>query len=210
MRVVVALGLVLLLGARASAHVMVLPATSTAGGVERYTVVVPTEGNSATVRVELRVPLGVDIAALEAKPGWDASNQPFPIGAATVNWSGGRIPPDAMMSFDFLAQNPPAAHVLTWSATQWYEDGTSDRWGEGAPPDHQATTTTLIKTDGAGAVAATGGNAVRADVRGAERATPPSPDGGSSPALWIALVSLGLSVTALFVAVGGGRRRAGS
>lgn len=207
MRVVVALGLVLVLGARASAHVMVLPAKSAAGGVERYTLMVPTEGSSATVRVELHVPMGVDIAALEAKPGWDASNEPFPIGAATVRWSGGRIPPDAMMSFDFLAQNPPAAHVLTWSATQWYEDGTSDRWGEGAPPDHQASTTVLVAAGGGGAVAAQGGSAGHADVHGAERVIPPSPDGGSSPALWIALVSLALSVTALFIAVGGGRRR---
>jgi uncharacterized protein YcnI len=182
------MGLVLVLGARASAHVMVLPTTSTVAGVERYTLIVPTEGSSATVRVELRVPLGVEIAALEAKPGWEGSNQPFPIGAATVTWSGGRIPPDTMVSFDFLVLNPPSAHVLTWNATQWYEDGTSDRWGEGAPSDHEASTTTLIVHDAAPAV-------------------PPSPDAGPSAALRIALLALAISVTALVIAIGGRRRR---
>jgi hypothetical protein len=56
-----------------------------------------------------------------------------------------------MMSFDFLAVNPPAARVLTWNATQWYEDGTNDRWGDGAPPDHHGSTTTLVAGEGGAA-----------------------------------------------------------
>ena len=158
MRFLIASGLVLVLAAPVSAHVMVLPATSAAGGVERYSVVVPTEGESATVRVELRVPLGVDVVAIESKSGWQGANRPFPIGAATLEWKGGRIPPGEMMSFDFLALNPKAAHALTWNATQWYEDGTSDRWGEGASADHHASTTTLApaKAPAAGHEAHTG------------------------------------------------------
>ena len=143
MRLVLALVLVVTCAASAAAHVMVLPAASTAGGVERYTVVVPTEGRSSTVRVEVRLPMGIEVVAIESKPGWQGSNHPFPIGAATIGWTGGRIPAGEMVSFDFLAVNPKAPRTLTWNATQWYEDGTSDRWGEGASPDHHASTTTL-------------------------------------------------------------------
>ncbi len=143
MRLLVTLVLVVVSSASAAAHVMVLPATSTAGAVERYSVVVPTEGKSPTVRVELRLPMGVEVVAVESKPGWQGSNRPFPIGAATLGWTGGRIPPGEMVSFDFLALNPNTPRALTWNATQWYEDGTSDRWGEGASSDHHASMTTV-------------------------------------------------------------------
>jgi uncharacterized protein YcnI len=147
-RLLVAFTALLVSAVTASAHMMVLPATSTNGAVERYTVLVPTEGKSPTVRVELRIPMGVEVVAIESKPGWQGSNRPFPVGAATVGWAGGRIPPGEMVSFDFLALNPKAPRALTWNATQWYEDGSSDRWGEGASSDHHASTTTLAPAKG--------------------------------------------------------------
>jgi uncharacterized protein YcnI len=211
MRIALVLGSVLVLGAPVSAHMVVLPAASQAGGVERYTLIVPTEGRSATVRIELRVPMGVEIGSLEAKPGWQGANEPFPIGAATLRWSGGRIPPGEMMSFDFLAENPPVAHTLTWSATQWYEDGSSDAWGQGAPPDHHASTTTLTA---AGAAGTAGEPAAHAHVHEAEPETQherhlqdgaqPPPDARSPATFWMALTALALALTALGVAA---RRR---
>jgi uncharacterized protein YcnI len=146
MRIALVLALATVLGEPVEAHMMVLPARSVVGGAERYTLIVPTEGLSATVRVELRVPMGVEIMALEAKPGWNGVYEPFPIGAATLRWSGGRIPPGQMMSFDFLAVNPLKGSALTWSAVQGFEDGTSERYGEGGPPDHHASTTVLLET----------------------------------------------------------------
>src|SRR6266478_1343820 len=85
MRLAVTLLLVLGSVASVSAHVMVLPTASTAGGVERYTVIVPTEGKSATVRLEVRLPMGVEVAAIESKPGWQGANRPFPVGAARAH-----------------------------------------------------------------------------------------------------------------------------
>ncbi len=203
--------LVVLSAAPAAAHMVVLPETSTAGAAQRYTLIVPTEGEAATVRVELRLPMGVDVAAVESKPGWQAVNQAFPIGAATLRWSGGRIPPGEMVSFDFLAVNPPAARVLTWNATQWYEDGSSDRWGDGAPDDHHASTTTLRASEG-GAPAHEHGDhhGPGADAGPAAPAAPAAPAHDAdhreaaplSPLpLWIALASLTLSALALVVAL---------
>ena len=217
MRATLALLIVLVSARGAAAHMVVLPETSTAGGTERYVVLVPTEGQSPTVRIELRLPMGVDVAAVESKPGWQASNEAFPVGAATVRWSGGRIPPGEMLSFEFLAVNPPAARVLTWNATQWYEDGSSDRWGAGAPTDHQASTTTLRAADtgAGGSLAGHGGHDAAHDAVGhdaGERAVPAPPaaappHGEGSPApLWIALASLALSAIALLVALAARRR----
>jgi uncharacterized protein YcnI len=141
MPLVLAFLLVLGCPAAVAAHVVVLPDRSEAAGWERYTVLVPTEKESATVRVEVRLPTGLEVIAVESKPGWEGRYEPFPIGAARVAWKGGRIPSGEFVSFEFLAWNPPAARVIKWEATQWYEDGTSDKWGGSADPHHDSTTT---------------------------------------------------------------------
>lgn len=207
MRIALVLALVTVLGERVEAHMVVLPARSVVGGTERYTLIVPTEGSSATVRVELRVPMGVEIAALEAKPGWQGVHEPFPIGAATLRWSGGRIPPGQMMSFDFLAVNPLKGGALTWSAVQGFEDGTSERYGEGGPPDHRASTTALFETTDE--AAPPHGHGEHAPPTNTGTAPPASRDRLQSPVLWTALVALGVAVTALVVALRGGPRRGG-
>jgi uncharacterized protein YcnI len=143
MRAILSLLVVLALPVVASAHVIVVPEQSEAGGWERYTMLVPTEKSSPTVRVELRLPTGIDVIAVESKSGWEARYEPFPIGAARVEWKGGRIPEGEFVSFEFLAWNPPAPRVLEWQATQWYEDGTNERWA-----DHDASRTTLVPGTG--------------------------------------------------------------
>ncbi len=229
MRVVLAFLAVLVTATGAAAHMVVLPSNSVAGAAERYMLLVPTEGKSPTVRVELRLPMGVDVAAVESKPGWQASNQPFPLGAATVRWAGGRIPPGEMLSFEFLAINPPAPRALTWNATQWYEDGSNERWGQGAPADHEASTTTLRAAD-AGEVsghvhdatphdaeahgaaeaphapATAARESVAAPSWGDGAAGPPSHGDGATAPPWLTVLSLVLSVTALVVALGARRR----
>jgi uncharacterized protein YcnI len=141
MRALVVAVLVLGVAAPAAAHMVVQPATSEAGSWERYAVIVPTEKKSPTVRVELKLPLGMEVAAVEAKPGWQGTYRPFPAGAATVQWQGGRIPSGEFVTFEFLAWNPPAPRTITWVATQWYEDGSSDVWGAKGDEEHASTTT---------------------------------------------------------------------
>lgn len=132
-----------LLAAPASSHVVVTPAASEAGRWERYVVLVPTEKDSPTVKVEVMLPTGMEIVAVEAQPGWEARHEPFPIGAARVRWQGGRIPPGQFIAFEFLAWNPPAARTIEWVATQWYEDGTSERWGGGSGTAGECSSTVL-------------------------------------------------------------------
>ena len=141
MIVVIALLIVLGLPVGVAAHVVVLPERSEAGGWERYTVLVPTEKESPTIRVEVKLPTGMDVIAVESKPGWEGRYEPFPVGAARVGWKGGRIPNGEFLSFEFLAWNPKGARVVAWEATQWYEDGSNDRWGGSADPHHASSTT---------------------------------------------------------------------
>ena len=143
MRLVLALlGVLVLWPSVVRAHMVVLPAQSEAGGWERYTVLVPTEKKSPTVKIEVRLPNGMDVVAVESKPGWQGRYDAFPIGAATVVWEGGHIPYEQFVSFEFLAWNPKVPSVVQWQATQWYEDGSSDRWGApGGDADHASKTT---------------------------------------------------------------------
>ena len=111
-----------------------------------------------------------------------------------------------MMSFDFLALNPSAARALTWNATQWYEDGTSDRWGEGGPEGPEPSTTTLVASED--------GRADAAEPRpGYDHHHPADPPAGSgehehaTPAsLWLSLAALVVSLIALAVAISMRRR----
>lgn len=221
MRTAWALGVVLSFAAPVSAHMVVLPESSRGGEAERYTLIVPTEGKAATVAVELRIPLGMDVVAFESKPGWSGANETFPIGAATLRWSKGRIPPGEMTSFEFLAVNPTGARTITWNAVQRYEDGSSDQWGEGGPPDHHASTTTLVAVASAEAAPDAPGAAHHHDPAGHEHKAPhesqaaPRPDAArrgpvaTEPAastFWIALAALAASIMALGVAIGAWRR----
>lgn len=161
----------------AAAHMIVFPTDSEAGGYERYSLVVPTETESPTVRIELKLPMGVEVMGIEAKPGWQGSYDPFPIGAATVSWKGGRIPPGEMMTFDFLVWNPPAPRTVSWDAKQWYEDGTSDHWGEPGNADRPASATVLKVAPAGSRRSRHAGHA--ASSRAPEAAASP---GASSPA----------------------------
>jgi uncharacterized protein YcnI len=149
MRTAIAMLAVLACPAVGAAHVAVLPDASAAGGWQRYSILVPTEKASPTVRVSVKLPTGMEVIAVESKPGWQGTHNPLPIGAATVEWKGGRIPENEFVSFEFLAWNPPAARVIQWEATQWYEDGTSDRWGGAGDAEHASKTTLAPAAGGA-------------------------------------------------------------
>lgn len=163
MRAVLVLLFVVALPVTGAAHVVVEPEQSEAGGWERYTVLVPTEKESPTVRIEVRLPTGIDVIAVESKPGWEAHYDPFPIGAAHVEWKGGRILSGEFLSFEFLAWNPSAPRDLEWKATQFYEDGTSDHWGD--DPQHASHTTLTPNKGGHGGMH-------RHDVPSAPKAAP--------------------------------------
>ena len=120
---------VLFLVQSASGHVRISPGESSTGASETYTMRVPTERDSATVRIEAEFPVGVTVSDFEAKAGWtiepttDAEGQV--VGAV---WSGGSIPRGQAEEFTFQATNPSEETTLIWKVIQIHADGSSAEW----------------------------------------------------------------------------------
>ena len=129
-----ALGIFLGVGS-ALAHVTISPTESSTGASETYTMRVPTERDSATVRIEAEFPTGMTVSDFESKAGWTIEPTTDAEGhVVSAVWSGGSIPPGQAEQFSFTAQNPGAATTLTWQVVQTHADGSTAEWvGERAP-----------------------------------------------------------------------------
>src|SRR5688572_13343425 len=88
-------------------HVTVRPMESTAGASEKYTMRVPTEKNSPTVRIEIQFPDAVTVSSIEPKAGWKIEEKKNGSGKiVSAILSGGSIPPRETAEFYFTARNP--------------------------------------------------------------------------------------------------------
>ena len=118
-----------LIAVAAFGHVRVSPAESTAGVTQRYTMRVPTERQSPTVRIELSLPAAVNVTSFGTTAGWKMEQQKDAQGRITgAVWSGGSIPFAEYAEFSFEAKNPATPMKLEWKVIQIYEDGTRSEW----------------------------------------------------------------------------------
>lgn len=121
--------IVLLVASPVWAHVSVSTDNPEPGGFAVYTVRVPNESDSAsTVRVEVRIPEGLEASRYEPLPGWTLSLED---GALVAD--GGTIAPGQFIEFRFQARNPEEAGELAFPALQTYDDGEVVEWT--GPPD---------------------------------------------------------------------------
>ncbi|WP_251551623.1 YcnI family protein [Neobacillus muris] len=128
----------------ASAHVTVVPKTSTTGAWETYTVKVPVEKEVPTAKVTLKTPAGVEIESYQPVPGWtysadkDASGK---VKSITFEAEGEGLMPGQFQQFSFVAKNPDSAGEIAWDAFQYYQDGSVVEWtgDEGAETPHSIT-----------------------------------------------------------------------
>lgn len=117
----------LVLGAGAlDAHVTVWPRESRAGVGERYTVRVPTEGQVATVAVELEVPADVRISGVLVGAGFTYEARREGDRIVAITWKQ-EIKPGEIGEFVFFAANPKSGQIM-WKARQRLADGTSNDW----------------------------------------------------------------------------------
>lgn len=137
------LAIAVLAAASVSAHVTVWPRESKAGASEKYTVRVPSEGKLATTSVQLEVPDGVTIVAVQAPAGWkhEVTRQGDRI--TSVTWTM-EIKPGEFAEFAFLARNPKEGPQVTWKVHQKYADGTSSDWIGPAGDRQPAPVTKLV------------------------------------------------------------------
>lgn len=144
--IVTALALTLV-AAAAQAHVSVRPRESKPGATEKYIVRVPTEGKVATTTVELEVPAGVMVEAVEPMDGVKADMKREDGRIVAITWTV-TIEPGANREFTFTAKNPAEGTEISWKAHQRYADGTSSEWVGAAGTRQPAPVTRLTATSG--------------------------------------------------------------
>ena len=145
-RVIVLVAIVgtLVFAGSALGHVRISPKESVAGTTERYTMRVPTERQSPTVRIELEVPGTTTITSIVSASGWKIEEKKDPQGKVSrVTWTGGSIPFAEYKEFVFEAKNPPAETKLEWKVIQIYEDGTRSEWTGPESSRSPASVTTI-------------------------------------------------------------------
>lgn len=111
----------------ADAHVTVWPRESRAGGSERYTVRVPTEGRVTTTAVELEIPADVTVSGVLVTGGFAYEARREGDRIVAITWTQ-EIKPAEYAEFVFFARNPAKAGQLVWKARQHYADGTRADW----------------------------------------------------------------------------------
>ena len=126
MRIAAIAAFVVLAVSSLSAHVTVAPRESQAGEDQRYTIRVPTEGQVATVAVELEVPADVTIIEVVPGDGYTFETRRDRGRIATITWKR-EIPPRQTAEFVFVAKNPKSEQI-SWKAHQRFADGTSADW----------------------------------------------------------------------------------
>ncbi|CAJ1002389.1 DUF1775 domain-containing protein [Brevibacillus aydinogluensis] len=136
-------GALLTFAGTASAHVTVWPKETKANSYERYTVRVPVEKDSNTIKVRLEFPAGVKVGTVLPAPGWTYEWEKDADGrfkAITWTATADGIKPHEFMEFGLSAKNPAEPGTLTWNATQTYADGTVVEWTGAAGSDTPAPT----------------------------------------------------------------------
>jgi uncharacterized protein YcnI len=119
----------LLLGASASAHVMVLPKEVQTATTQTFTVTVPSERDASTVEIDVQMPDGLSDVMPTVQAGWTANNVTAS-GVTLLQWSGGSIPTGQRAEFSFSAHVPAKIGTLDWKAFQTYDDGTHVAWDQ--------------------------------------------------------------------------------
>jgi len=127
-RVVLSAAMTLLAGHLAFAHIRILPAESTQGAREKYTMRVPNEKQVATIRVEGEFPSGVNIYDFEFKPGWKIDFKKDDKGRIVGAVWTGRIVPYEFVEFGMLGLNDKESSSLVWRFVQYYDDGTKEEF----------------------------------------------------------------------------------
>lgn len=136
------LGLLLLATCSAvRAHIDIEPKETIPSRWETFTLNVPTETASPTVEVQVEVPQGFEVEAVEHRSDWTMALRRDERGfVREVVWSNGHIPPLTFTEFKLLTKAAKAPGAYDWQARQRYADNQESTW----------TTRTLVRAEGSG------------------------------------------------------------
>jgi uncharacterized protein YcnI len=128
------------------AHVTVYPREAAPGSYEKFTVRVPTESESPTVKVEIEIPEDVEISRVEPKAGWtyelvrDGNDR-----VSRVVWTadGPGLASTEFGEFNMQGRVGSNAERIVWKAYQTYGNGEVVEWIGGEDSDRPASVTTV-------------------------------------------------------------------
>lgn len=143
-----ALATLLLVQTAVFAHVTIAPRESATSVEQRYTVRVPTERDTPTVRIEAQFPGELFVVSIEAKDGWRIETTAAADGRiVSAVWSGGRIAPQESDAFTVVARNPAREATLVWNVVQIHGDGGRAEWA-GEQGSRNPAPVTIIRAGG--------------------------------------------------------------
>ena len=110
-------------------HATIWPKESMVGAFEKYTIRIPNEKDSPTIRIEAEFPPEVTVYFFKLTPGWTVEhhkNADDRIVGAT--WNGGSIGPSEFAEFSLMVINPREVATLAWKVIQVHLDGGRSEW----------------------------------------------------------------------------------
>jgi uncharacterized protein YcnI len=111
------------------AHIDIEPKETIPSRWETFTVNVPTETESPTVAVQLDIPQGFEVEAIEHRADWNMALRRDDRGfVREVVWSNGQIPPLTFAEFKLLTKAAKSPGTYDWQARQRYADGQESTW----------------------------------------------------------------------------------
>jgi uncharacterized protein YcnI len=156
---------IMLFAGIASAHVTVFPKETIQGSYEKFTVRVPTEQDTPTMKVEVMIPGTVEVSRTMPISGWKSELTKDANGKVTsVIWTATAegLTSTEFGEFSMQGKVDKAATAIVWKAVQTYKDGSVVEWIGDEKSDHPASVTT-VKAVPANATVAAGGDVVSAD-----------------------------------------------
>ena len=126
------------------AHVTLQPRDAAPGATVTYTVRVPTEGTVTTTGIELEIPEGITVLAVDG-PATAYEVKKTGDRVVAITWKT-EIAPKAFQTFTFSAKNPPEPGELSWKAHQTFADGSVFDWIEPAGGKRPAARTRITVT----------------------------------------------------------------
>ncbi|MCR8644941.1 YcnI family protein [Paenibacillus sp. N1-5-1-14] len=190
----------LLFAGIASAHVTVMPSTSTQGAYEKFTVRVPVEKEIPTTKVEVKFALdSVSVSRVEPKADWkyevakDASGK---ITGITWTTTGEGLKNGEFAEFNMQGKVSDTATAITWKAYQTYKDGSVVEW-TGAEGSDKPASITKVNPKAANASKDSHGN-VTADAKTPAKAETTEQETSQLP-LYLSIAALALGALALIL-----------
>lgn len=112
------------------AHVSVWPRQSNQNATEKYSIRVPNEGKVNATSLELGLPEGVEVEAVQAPAGtkYQVKRQGQRIVAITWEMD---VKAGEFVEVAFIGRNGPDKTQLVWQLRQHFVDGTSTDWTNG-------------------------------------------------------------------------------